>query len=84
MDTFSGQCSGNTPVFSSIEDAVEDIRNGRMIIVVDDDCRENEGDLVMAGSKVNTDAINFMVRFARACASLSGTISSPGFSLTPW
>ena len=65
MDTFSGQCSGNTPVFSSIEDAVEDIRNGRMIIVVDDDCRENEDDLVMAGSKVNTDAINFMVRFAR-------------------
>ena len=52
-------------VFSSIEEAVEDIRNGRMVIVVDDDCRENEGDLIIAASLVTTDAVNFMVRHAR-------------------
>ena len=52
-------------MFSSIEDAVEDIRNGGMIIVVDDDSRENEGDLVIAACKATTEAINFMVRRAR-------------------
>ncbi|MEA4951322.1 MAG: bifunctional 3,4-dihydroxy-2-butanone-4-phosphate synthase/GTP cyclohydrolase II [Aminivibrio sp.] len=58
-----GRISGE--VFSSIEEAVEDIRNGKMVIVVDDDCRENEGDLIIAASLVTTDAVNFMVRHAR-------------------
>ena len=51
--------------FSSIEDAVADIREGRMIIIVDDEDRENEGDLVCAAEKVTPEIINFMARHAR-------------------
>ena len=48
--------------FASIEEAVEAIRAGRMIIVVDDEDRENEGDLTMAAAKVTPEAINFMAQ----------------------
>jgi len=48
--------------FTSIEDATEEIRRGRMVIVVDDADRENEGDLIMAAEKVTPEAIAFMVR----------------------
>ncbi len=48
-----------------IEAAIDDIRRGRMVVVVDDEHRENEGDLVMAAEKATPEAINFMVRFAR-------------------
>lgn len=65
MNALSGTEKQETKVFSTIEEAVEDIRNGGMIIVVDDDSRENEGDLVVAASKATTEAINFMVRRAR-------------------
>lgn len=51
--------------FASIEDAVADIREGRMIIIVDDEDRENEGDLVCAAEKVTPQIINFMARHAR-------------------
>lgn len=51
--------------FSSIEEGIEDIRAGKMVIVVDDEDRENEGDLVMAAEKVTPEAINFMVTFGR-------------------
>lgn len=47
--------------FNSIEEAIEDIEAGKMIIVVDDEDRENEGDLVMAAEKVTPDHVNFMV-----------------------
>jgi 3,4-dihydroxy 2-butanone 4-phosphate synthase/GTP cyclohydrolase II len=50
---------------ASIEDAVADIRDGRMIIIVDDEDRENEGDLVCAAEKVTPEIINFMARYAR-------------------
>jgi 3,4-dihydroxy 2-butanone 4-phosphate synthase/GTP cyclohydrolase II len=50
--------------FSSIEAALEDIAEGKMIVVVDDEDRENEGDLVMAAQFVTPDAINFMTRQA--------------------
>lgn len=50
--------------FSRIQDAIEDIRNGRMVIVVDDPGRENEGDLIMAAEKVSPEAVNFMVKKA--------------------
>src|SRR5690606_11528780 len=50
---------------ASIEESIQDIRDGKMIIVVDDDDRENEGDLVMAAEKVTPEAINFMARFGR-------------------
>ena len=52
-------------VFSSIEEAIQDIRDGKMIIVVDDADRENEGDFIMAAEKVTPDAINFMVTHGR-------------------
>jgi len=51
--------------FASIEDAAADIREGRMIIIVDDEDRENEGDLVCAAEKVTPEVINFMARHAR-------------------
>ena len=50
---------------ATIEDAVGDIRDGRMIIIVDDEDRENEGDLVCAAEKVTPEIINFMARHAR-------------------
>src|SRR3990167_3177272 len=48
-----------------IEDAIEDIRQGRMVVLMDDKNRENEGDLCMAAEKVPPEAINFMARFGR-------------------
>ena len=50
---------------SSIEDAIRRIRRGEMVLVVDDEDRENEGDLTMAAEWVTPDAINFMLRWAR-------------------
>lgn len=59
----------------SIEDAIEDIKNGKMIIVVDDESRENEGDFVAAAEKVTPEMINFMATNGRGliCAPLSET-----------
>lgn len=51
--------------FASIEEAAADIRDGRMIIIVDDEDRENEGDLVCAAEKVTPELVNFMVTHAR-------------------
>lgn len=50
---------------NSIKEALEDIRDGKMVIVVDDEDRENEGDLVMAAEKVDKNKINFMIKRAR-------------------
>ena len=50
--------------FDSIEEAIKDIRAGKMVIVLDDEDRENEGDLVMAAQMVTPEAINFMRKFA--------------------
>lgn len=60
--------------FDSIESAVADIRKGRMVIVVDDADRENEGDLVMAAEKATARSVNFMARHARGliCVPASG------------
>ena len=51
--------------FASIESAVEELRAGLMIVVVDDDDRENEGDLTMAAQMITPEAINFMATHAR-------------------
>src|SRR5690606_30772319 len=59
--------------FASIEDAVEALRAGRMIVVVDDEDRENEGDLTMAASKVTPEAVNFMVKHGRGLVCLAMT-----------
>ncbi|MFZ2446333.1 MAG: bifunctional 3,4-dihydroxy-2-butanone-4-phosphate synthase/GTP cyclohydrolase II [Syntrophobacteraceae bacterium] len=58
---------------ATIPEAIEDMRLGKMVILVDDEDRENEGDLCMAAEKVTPDAINFMARFGRGliCLSLS-------------
>ncbi|PYV88322.1 MAG: 3,4-dihydroxy-2-butanone-4-phosphate synthase [Acidobacteria bacterium] len=60
--------------FSTIEEAIEDIKAGKMIIVVDDEDRENEGDLTIAAEKVTPEAINFMARHGRGliCLSMTG------------
>ena len=54
-----------SPQFDSVEDCLEDVRQGRMIIMTDDADRENEGDLVMAAEKVSPDAVNFMAKYGR-------------------
>ena len=59
--------------FDSIEDAVQDIRRGKMVIVVDDEDRENEGDLIMAAEKATARAINFMARYGRGMVCLPAT-----------
>src|ERR1700681_4991971 len=51
--------------FATVEEAVEEIRQGRMIVLVDDEDRENEGDLAMAAEKITPEAINFMAKFCR-------------------
>jgi 3,4-dihydroxy 2-butanone 4-phosphate synthase/GTP cyclohydrolase II len=56
--------SAVTP-FATVEEAVEDIRNGRMVVVVDDPDRENEGDLVLAAQFATPEAVNFMATHAR-------------------
>ena len=60
--------------FSSISEAIEDIKAGRFVIVVDDEARENEGDLVLAAEKVTPEAINFMASHARGliCMPVTG------------
>ncbi|MCC6346678.1 MAG: 3,4-dihydroxy-2-butanone-4-phosphate synthase, partial [Nitrospirales bacterium] len=59
--------------FNTIEEALQDISRGRMVILVDDEDRENEGDLCMAAEKVTPEAINFMAKYGRGliCLSLS-------------
>ncbi len=61
---------------STIEEAIEDIKQGKMVILVDDEDRENEGDLCMAAEKVTPEAINFMAMYGRGliCLALDGSI----------
>src|SRR5687768_18392779 len=60
-------------VFAPIEEAIEDIRAGKMGVVCDDEDRENEGDLVMAAQFVTPEAINFMAKEARGLICLTLT-----------
>ena len=59
--------------FSDIEDIIADVRDGKMVIMVDDENRENEGDLIMAAGKVRAEDINYMARYGRGliCLTLS-------------
>lgn len=59
--------------FNTVEEALEDIRQGKIVIVVDDPDRENEGDLVMAAEKVTPEAINFMAKYGRGLICLALT-----------
>jgi len=60
-------------IISPIEEAIEDVRAGKMVILMDDESRENEGDICIAAEKVTPEAINFMARYARGliCLALS-------------
>ncbi len=59
---------------SPISEVIEDIRNGKMVVVVDDEDRENEGDLIVAGQMATPDAINFMAKYGRGliCLAMTG------------
>ena len=59
--------------FARIEDAIAAIQSGKMVIVVDDEDRENEGDLTIAAEKITPDAVNFMARYARGLVCLAMT-----------
>jgi 3,4-dihydroxy 2-butanone 4-phosphate synthase/GTP cyclohydrolase II len=59
--------------FCTVEEAVEEIRQGRMIVLVDDEDRENEGDLTMAAEKITPEAINFMAKYGRGLICLALT-----------
>lgn len=61
----SSRRPGKTSPFDSITEVLEEIRKGRMVIVTDDEDRENEGDLVMAASKATPQAVNFMAHYGR-------------------
>ena len=59
--------------FSPIEEALEDVRDGKMVVVCDDEDRENEGDLTLAAQFATPEAINFMAREARGLICLALT-----------
>src|SRR5277367_5501524 len=63
----------STQAFADVPTASEEIRAGRMIVVVDDEDRENEGDITMAAEKVTPEAINFMAKFGRGLICLTLT-----------
>ena len=62
-----------SPSFTDVPTAIEEIRAGRMIVVVDDEDRENEGDLTLAAEKVTPEAINFMAKYGRGLICLAMT-----------
>ena len=63
----------NSQAFVDVPTALEDFRAGRMIVVVDDEDRENEGDLTLAAEKVTPEAINFMAKYGRGLVCLAMT-----------
>jgi 3,4-dihydroxy 2-butanone 4-phosphate synthase/GTP cyclohydrolase II len=65
--------TGKSPVFASIDEAIEELKSGRMVVVVDDEDRENEGDLTMAAEWITPEAINFMAIHGRGLICLALT-----------
>jgi 3,4-dihydroxy 2-butanone 4-phosphate synthase/GTP cyclohydrolase II len=68
-----GELMSTNSGFTGIADAIEEIRAGRMIVVVDDEDRENEGDLTMAAAKITPEAVNFMAMHARGLVCVAMT-----------
>ncbi|MGH8859451.1 MAG: 3,4-dihydroxy-2-butanone-4-phosphate synthase, partial [Polaromonas sp.] len=62
-----------TTVISPVEDIVAEMRAGRIVILIDEEDRENEGDLVLAADHVTPEAVNFMARFGRGLICLTLT-----------
>ena len=73
-----------TDFYHPFKDVIEDIRNGRMVVVVDDEDRENEGDLIVAAQMATPESINFMAKYGRGliCLAMTGErIDQLGLSL---
>ena len=66
-------------MLSKIEDIIEDFKNGKMVIMVDDESRENEGDFIISASKVKPEDINFMMKEGRGliCIPIASEIAIP-------
>ena len=60
---------------NTIEEAIDDFRRGKFVIVVDDEDRENEGDLICAAEKITPEMVNFMLKYARGVLCAPITIS---------
>ena len=60
---------------NTIEEAIDEFRQGRFVIVVDDEDRENEGDLICAAEKITPEMVNFMLKYARGVLCAPITIS---------
>jgi 3,4-dihydroxy 2-butanone 4-phosphate synthase/GTP cyclohydrolase II len=73
MNKGSQLAEATSPVFDRVEDILTDLAAGRMVVIVDDEDRENEGDLLMAAEKVRPEDINFMARFGRGLICLTLT-----------
>jgi len=73
LEAYLSGCDATTRVLSPIEDIIEDARNGRMVILVDDEDRENEGDLVVPAQMATPEVVNFMARYGRGLICLSMT-----------
>jgi 3,4-dihydroxy 2-butanone 4-phosphate synthase/GTP cyclohydrolase II len=73
MSIGPGLVEPTAPVFDRVEDILADLAAGKMVVVVDDEDRENEGDLLMAAEKVRPEDINFMARFGRGLICLTLT-----------
>ena len=70
----AGLGTSESPIFASISEAIAELQAGRMIVVVDDEDRENEGDLMIAAEMITPEAINFMATHARGliCLAITG------------
>ena len=71
---------------NKIEEAIEDFKEGKFVIVVDDEDRENEGDLIIAAEKVTAEKVNFMLKYARGvlCAPITIERSKNSNYRTRW
>ena len=67
----------NHTFISPVETAIEDIKNGKMVVIVDDEDRENEGDLIISAEHLTAEHINFMITFGKGlvCAPISSKIA---------
>jgi 3,4-dihydroxy 2-butanone 4-phosphate synthase/GTP cyclohydrolase II len=74
VDIFNAAASADSLSFAPIRDALAEVRAGRMITIVDDEDRENEGDLMIAAEMITPEAINFMATHARGliCLAITG------------
>ena len=61
--------------FATVEEALEELRNGKLILVTDDEDRENEGDLIIAAEKITSEKVNFMLKHARGVLCAPITVS---------